>query len=56
VGIITDPTPVRFYGDTNDRMPSFGKAAEGALPPLSREQIDLIADWLRGEWYRPAQH
>ena len=56
VGIITDPTHERFYGDTNDRMPSFGKAAEGALPPLSREQIDLIADWLRGEWYRPAQH
>jgi hypothetical protein len=37
-------------------MPSFGKAAEGAIPPLSRQQIDLIADWLRGEWYRPAQH
>ena len=56
VGIITDPTHERFYGDRNDRMPSFGKAAEGAIPPLSREQIDLIADWLRGEWYRPAQH
>ena len=56
VGIIVDPTHERFYGDTNDRMPSFGKAAEGAIPPLSREQIDLIADWLRGEWYRPAQH
>ena len=56
VGIITDPTHERFYGDQNDRMPSFGKAAEGAIPPLSREQIDLIADWLRGEWYRPAQH
>jgi ubiquinol-cytochrome c reductase cytochrome b subunit len=56
VGIITDPTHERFYGDRNDRMPSFGKAAEGAIPPLSGEQIDLIADWLRGEWYRPAQH
>jgi ubiquinol-cytochrome c reductase cytochrome b subunit len=56
VGIITDPTHERFYGNTNDRMPSFGKAAEGAIPPLSRQQIDLIADWLRGEWYRPAQH
>ena len=56
VGIISDPTHERFYGDRNDRMPSFGKAAEGALAPLSGEQIDLIADWLRGEWYRPAQH
>jgi ubiquinol-cytochrome c reductase cytochrome b subunit len=56
VGIISDPTHERFYGDRNDRMPSFGKAAEGAVAPLSREQIDLIADWLRGVWYRPAQH
>jgi quinol-cytochrome oxidoreductase complex cytochrome b subunit len=30
VGIIADPTHERFYGDSNDRMPSFGKAAEGA--------------------------
>jgi ubiquinol-cytochrome c reductase cytochrome b subunit len=56
VGIIADPTHERFYGDSNDRMPSFGKAAEGALPPLSREQIALLADWLRGVWYRPAHH
>ena len=56
VGIITDPTHERFYGDTNDRMPSFGKAAEGALPPLSAVQIGLLADWLRGEWYRATGH
>ncbi len=56
VGIITDPTHERFYGDTNDRMPSFGKAADGALAPLSEEQIGLLADWLRGDWYRPAGH
>ena len=54
VGIITDPTHERFYGDTNDRMPSFGKAEQGSLPMLPARQIDLIADWLRGEWYRPA--
>jgi mono/diheme cytochrome c family protein len=54
VGIITDPTHERFYGAANDRMPSFGKADEGSLPMLSREQIDLVAEWLRGEWYRPA--
>ncbi|MFM7244756.1 MAG: cytochrome b N-terminal domain-containing protein [Planctomycetaceae bacterium] len=56
VGIIADPTHVRFYGDTNDRMPSFGTAAEGSLPPLTREQIGLLADWLRGVWYRPTEH
>jgi ubiquinol-cytochrome c reductase cytochrome b subunit len=55
VGIIADPTHPRFYGDSNDRMPSFGTAAEGSLPPLTREQIGLVADWLRGEWYRPPE-
>jgi ubiquinol-cytochrome c reductase cytochrome b subunit len=54
VGILTDPTHERFYGDSNDRMPSFGKAEEGAMPLLTSQQIGLVADWLRGEWYRPA--
>jgi ubiquinol-cytochrome c reductase cytochrome b subunit len=54
VGIIADPTHERFYGDSNDRMPSFGKAEEGAAPMLTRRQIELVADWLRGDWYRPA--
>ena len=56
VGIIVDPTHERFYGDTNDRMPSFGKAEEGAAPILTRRQIEMIADWLRGDWYRPTGH
>jgi ubiquinol-cytochrome c reductase cytochrome b subunit len=54
VGIITDPTHERFYADSNDRMPRFGTADEGAAPPLSAKQIELVADWLRGAWYRPA--
>jgi len=37
-------------------MPRFGIAAEGSLPPLGRDQIELVADWLRGVWYRPAGH
>jgi len=53
VGIITDPTHERFYDGSNDRMPRFGTADEGAMPPLSAKQIGLVADWLRGEWYRP---
>ena len=56
VGIIIDPTHERFYGTTNDRMPSFGKSAEGGAPMLSQRQIEVIADWLRGDWYRPAAH
>ena len=35
------------------RMPSFGRADEGAAPMLTRQQIEILADWLRGEWYRP---
>ena len=53
VGIIVDPTHERFYGDSNDRMPSFGKAGQGSAPILTGRQIGLIADWLRGDWYRP---
>ena len=56
VGIIVDPTHERYYGTENDRMPSFGKADEAAAPMLTQQQIGLIADWLRSEWYRPALH
>ncbi len=52
IGIISDPNHERFYPDTNDRMPSFGVAEEGGVAPLSSEQIALLANWLRGEWYR----
>ncbi len=54
VGIINDPTHERFYGDSNDRMPSFGRAEPGSAPILTPRQVELIADWLRGDWYRPA--
>jgi ubiquinol-cytochrome c reductase cytochrome b subunit len=54
VGIITDPTHQRFYPDTNDRMPSFGVGRDGGTPTLSAAEIGLLADWLRGSWYRPA--
>jgi ubiquinol-cytochrome c reductase cytochrome b subunit len=54
VGIINDPTHERFYGETNDRMPSFGTAKEGAAAMLTPQQVGLVADWLRETWYRPA--
>jgi len=56
VGIITDPTHQRFYPEDNDRMPSFGVGSDGGPPTLTEDQIGLIADWLRGSWYRPAEH
>lgn len=48
IGIISNPAHTRFYGSRNDRMPAF--AETGQLDPTS---IALIADWLRGDWYRP---
>jgi len=47
---ISDPAHEAFYRDTNDRMPSFGKAGPGPKRALlSAEDIDLLARWLRGE-------
>jgi ubiquinol-cytochrome c reductase cytochrome b subunit len=48
VGIIANPTHERFYGDSNDRMPAFEKS-------MPREQIEILAAWMRGEWYRGAE-
>lgn len=45
MGIMHDPTQVKYYGKRNDGMPAFGR--EGRLDP---NQIGLIADWLRGDW------
>ncbi|MFM7845698.1 MAG: hypothetical protein ACKPEY_15915, partial [Planctomycetota bacterium] len=54
-GVVSDPTHARFYGDGNDRMPSFAKDLEApATHSLSVREISLLADWLRGEYYRPA--
>lgn len=45
---ISDPAHERFFGDNNDRMPSFGKEKT-----LTDREIGLIADWIRGEWFEP---
>ena len=49
VEMIQNPEHEKFYGEKNDRMPSFG--AEGIL---SDRQIHLLADWLRNDWFSPA--
>src|SRR6185369_3038651 len=49
-GIISNPKHPRFYGKRNDRMLSFGE--EKILDAVT---IGLLADWLRGEWYEPAE-
>jgi ubiquinol-cytochrome c reductase cytochrome b subunit len=51
-GIIADPAEERFYlDDKNDRMPAF--AADKAHPELntlSNQQLDLLVEWMRGNW------
>ncbi len=46
VKFLNNPGHADFYGDRNDRMPAFGE--KHILTP---EQIGLLADWLRGDWY-----
>lgn len=46
MGMIHDPTQDRYYGENNDRMPSFG-----AEEDLNEREIGLVVDWLRGDWY-----
>jgi ubiquinol-cytochrome c reductase cytochrome b subunit len=50
IGIIANPEHERFYGTKNDRMPAFGEEKQ-----LTPQEIGLVADWLRGEWYQPAR-
>ena len=45
LGMLHDPTNQSFYGDRNDRMPSFG-----ADEILSDAEMGLVIDWLRGDW------
>ena len=49
IAFISNPEHERFYGDRNDRMPAFGEEKS-----LSPDEIELVTDWLRGEWYRPS--
>ena len=46
IAIISDPSHDRFYGKKNDRMPAFGRDEK-----LTLREIEIIADWLRRDWY-----
>ncbi len=48
IDFIHNPEHPRFYGSRNDRMPAFGEEKQ-----LTTQEIGLITDWLRGEWYEP---
>lgn len=47
IKFINDPSHPNLYGERNDRMPAYGR--DGML---TEQEIGLVADWLRGEWYR----
>jgi ubiquinol-cytochrome c reductase cytochrome b subunit len=44
-GIIRNPADKRFYSKFHDRMPAY---AEDTLNP---KQVQMLTDWLRGDWY-----
>lgn len=48
IEFINDPAHPKFFGRDNDRMPSFGKEKS-----LTDREIEMVVDWIRGEWYRP---
>ena len=50
LAFISDPAHERFYGTRNDRMPQYGPEKS-----LTAQEIGLVADWLRGDWYRTAR-
>jgi len=54
-GIISDPSEERFYfDDKNDRMPAFAADLEHPeLNAISNEQLDLLVEWMRGNWLEP---
>lgn len=54
IGLISNPAHKRFYGAKNDRMPAYCPAPDAPEKNiLTPRQIELLADWLLGEWYRP---
>lgn len=50
VGIISNPAHKRFYGDKNDRMPRYAESPDPTKNILSTQSVEILADWLRGEW------
>jgi ubiquinol-cytochrome c reductase cytochrome b subunit len=48
IDFVNDPAHKRFFGRDNDRMPSYG--VEKSLSP---REIEMVVDWIRGDWYTP---
>ena len=48
IAFLSNPAHPDFYGQRNDRMPRFGSDQI-----LTEQELGLLADWLRGDWYEP---
>ncbi len=56
IGMIGNPAHKTYYGKSNDRMPAFAEsAADAKKNALSQHDLELLADWLRREWYEPGR-
>jgi ubiquinol-cytochrome c reductase cytochrome b subunit len=54
IGMISNPTHKTYYGKSNDRMPAFAEStADPKKNVLRQHDLELLVDWLRGEWYEP---
>ncbi len=52
IDFIKNPAHERFYGESNDRMPAYGKDPDNPMNNiLTQREIELMVDWLRGDWY-----
>jgi len=52
-GAIANIADTKYYGNKNDKMPVY--YVEGSDDSiLTKHEVDLLTDWLRGTWYRPA--
>ena len=60
-GMISNPAHKSYYGKSNDRMPAFAESAADPMKAdpkknvMSQHDLDLLVDWLRGEWYEPGR-
>ncbi len=55
IGLISNAAHPRFYGEGNDRMPAFAQGKDEAGHIMTRAQIELIADWLRRDYFEPGK-
>jgi ubiquinol-cytochrome c reductase cytochrome b subunit len=53
---IANPEHERFYPETNDRMPAFAPNADNpSVNRLHPQDLKMLVDWLRGQWYEPGK-